>query len=221
MPSQSGKAIWGDRFDEAFGKWCEDEARTWYDGTASFAARFGFESPINGAVGALSASMMEAIFAPMELEAGGCASPIEEAMLMALLTVGLQQAEGAECGRLVVGDLNGPEVLRIRPQTKVGRFRVDFQVELVSRTDFDDVDTAAVLVECDGHDYHERTKAQAKRDKSRDRALQSAGHQVLHYTGSEIWADPYAPATEVYDFLSAKFHEKWERNRAEAGEVEF
>lgn len=45
-----------------------------------------------------------------------------------------------------------------------------------------------VAIEVDGHEFHERTKAQAKRDKSRDRALTLAGWKVLRFTGSEVWA---------------------------------
>lgn len=47
-----------------------------------------------------------------------------------------------------------------------------------------------VAIELDGHDFHERTKEQAERDKSRDRLLQAAGWQVLRFTGSEVWRDP-------------------------------
>ncbi len=43
------------------------------------------------------------------------------------------------------------------------------------------------VIECDGHDFHERTKEQAQRDKKRDRELQAAGYKVFRFTGSEIW----------------------------------
>jgi very-short-patch-repair endonuclease len=36
-----------------------------------------------------------------------------------------------------------------------------------------------------------------QRDKKRDRALQTAGFEVHHFTGSEIWADPIECAREV------------------------
>lgn len=44
-------------------------------------------------------------------------------------------------------------------------------------------------VELDGHDFHERTKEQARRDRSRDRRVQSLGWRVFRYTGSEVYAD--------------------------------
>lgn len=49
---------------------------------------------------------------------------------------------------------------------------------------------ARIAVELDGHNWHERSKEQAKADKSRDRALAAAGWHVLRFTGSEIYEDP-------------------------------
>ena len=58
-----------------------------------------------------------------------------------------------------------------------------------------------VIIECDGHDFHEKTKEQAKRDKARDRVLQSTGKPVLHFTGSEIYNDAEKCVGEVIDLL--------------------
>lgn len=54
-----------------------------------------------------------------------------------------------------------------------------------------------IAIELDGHDFHERTKEQARRDRSRDRALTIAGWCVLRFTGSEI----YRGAWECVDDL--------------------
>jgi hypothetical protein len=43
---------------------------------------------------------------------------------------------------------------------------------------------------CDGHEYHERTKEQAKRDRSIDRKLQQMGWHVFRFTGSEVFKAP-------------------------------
>ncbi|MDP4163365.1 MAG: DUF559 domain-containing protein [Bacillota bacterium] len=56
-------------------------------------------------------------------------------------------------------------------------------------------------IECDGHDYHEKTKEQAKRDKSRDRDLQSLGFRVIHFTGSEIFSDPKKCVCQTFDII--------------------
>ena len=53
-----------------------------------------------------------------------------------------------------------------------------------------------IAVECDGHEFHEKTKQQAARDKARDRD---------RFTGSEIWKDPGACADEVLVHLWGEF----------------
>lgn len=74
---------------------------------------------------------------------------------------------------------------KITPQKQIGKYRVDFLVEgyyfeKPSRL-------TQIVIECDGHDFHERTKEQAGRDKKRDRELQALGFRVYRFSGSEIW----------------------------------
>lgn len=59
-----------------------------------------------------------------------------------------------------------------------------------------------LIVECDGHDFHERTKEQASRDRSRDRLAQDLGYQIHRFTGSELWRDPWACAEEVFNWAA-------------------
>ncbi|MDQ3254286.1 MAG: endonuclease domain-containing protein [Acidobacteriota bacterium] len=55
-----------------------------------------------------------------------------------------------------------------------------------------------LIVECDGHDFHEKRKEQAAKDKRRDRILQSLGYRVFRFTGSEIHNDAIACAIEAF-----------------------
>lgn len=73
----------------------------------------------------------------------------------------------------------------IVPQAKVGIYSVDFLFVIGTA-----LGPRWLAVECDGHDFHERTKEQAKHDKSRDRYMLERGIRVMRFTGSEIWADP-------------------------------
>lgn len=50
-------------------------------------------------------------------------------------------------------------------------------------------DFSWIAIECDGHDYHERTKEQAASDRSRDRALTADGWRVARFTGSELFGN--------------------------------
>lgn len=59
-----------------------------------------------------------------------------------------------------------------------------------------------LIVECDGHDFHERTKEQAARDRSRDRRYVESGYDVFRFTGSELWADPLGCAVQVYEWAA-------------------
>lgn len=77
-------------------------------------------------------------------------------------------------------------------QAKGKQYRVDLLLE-IHRGD-SSIDYA---IECDGHEFHEKTKEQARRDKARERALQGQGITVIRFTGSEIWDNPWRCAEEV------------------------
>ena len=72
--------------------------------------------------------------------------------------------------------------ITVHSQVESGKYIVDFLLEC-NRAD----KTTEVVIECDGHDFHEKTKDQAAHDKKRDRFLIEQGHKVLHFTGSEIY----------------------------------
>ena len=96
----------------------------------------------------------------------------------------------------------GLDKIVIFPQSKIGNYRADFLIlcELNDRHFW-------VVVECDGHDFHERSKEQARRDRSRDRWMTANKISVLRFTGSEIFKDPDACAEQVADFIASKFGE--------------
>lgn len=60
-------------------------------------------------------------------------------------------------------------------------------------------------VELDGHEFHEKTKSQAQRDKSRDRRSAAEGWITLRFTGSEVFADPDACLSELHEQFGAHF----------------
>jgi very-short-patch-repair endonuclease len=74
-----------------------------------------------------------------------------------------------------------------------------------------------VAIECDGHDFHEKTKEQAARDKARDRAITAEGYTLLRFTGSEIWANALACASECLSIASRQLSDAaeaaWEARR--------
>lgn len=60
-----------------------------------------------------------------------------------------------------------------------------------------------ILIECDGHEYHQKTKAQVKRDNERDYDLKMAGYEVLHFSGSQIYNDPMKCTEDIYRYAKA------------------
>lgn len=91
------------------------------------------------------------------------------------------------------------EWVKLEAQAPVLSYRADF---LITAKFYDRPDKRMIVVECDGHDFHERTKDQAARDKKRDRAMTTAGFSVLRFTGSEIHRDASACAKEVSKLLT-------------------
>lgn len=67
---------------------------------------------------------------------------------------------------------------------------LDWKVDFLLGMERDAGRPRFIVVECDGHEFHERTKEQAAKDRSRDRRLQDAGYRIHRYTGSEIYRDP-------------------------------
>ena len=74
-------------------------------------------------------------------------------------------------------------------QAEIGDYRADFVIVMGAAQRPANVGTR-IVVECDGHEFHDRTKEQAKRDRERDRFMQDQGFRVYRFTGSEIYNSP-------------------------------
>ena len=72
-----------------------------------------------------------------------------------------------------------------------------------------------IVVECDGHEFHSRTKEQAQHDRARDRRMQALGFIVLRFTGAELYRDGMRCAKEVMALIS-EFRAKAEMIEDEA-----
>lgn len=101
-------------------------------------------------------------------------------------------------------------------QYEVGPYRTDFACLFYSEvTPF-----KKVIVECDGHDFHEKNKEQAAKDKKRDRYFQQNGWQILHFTGSELYHDSKKCVKELHDIYQGIFFEALERRHQLEGDEE-
>lgn len=97
--------------------------------------------------------------------------------------------------------------LRVQKQVNVGPYTADFIISVEDETST----LPKIDFECDGHDFHERTKEQAEHDKKRDRYFQQNGYIVFRYTGREIWRDPESCATEAFEHLRLLEHKECAR----------
>lgn len=156
-----------------------------------------------------------------------CESPIESLFAGALLAGGWEVLPG----RAWYETYNGLSAHSIKPSptllgSELAGFSIVLQAEVVDasglagkaalrplppkyRIDFAFVSDSwlpsqvRLAVELDGHDFHERTKEQAQRDKARDRWLTSRGWRVLRFTGSEVFRDAKACADEALRVMTA------------------
>jgi very-short-patch-repair endonuclease len=102
----------------------------------------------------------------------------------------------------IVTDSNSD--LCIEPQKIVLDWPVDYVFTVKSECGI----VSHLSVECDGHDFHERTKEQAARDRSRDRRLQEVGHTVFRFTGAELYRDAFGCAVQVLKWAEASAWKK-------------
>lgn len=73
-------------------------------------------------------------------------------------------------------------------QKRIANYRVDFLLRW-----------SAIVIETDGHAFHNRTPEQVTRDNIRDRALQRMGYMVLRFNYQEITRDLEQCVDEVID----------------------
>lgn len=81
----------------------------------------------------------------------------------------------------------------LNPQAEIGDYRVDF--ELVNNYG------KKIVIECDGHDFHQKTKEQVKKDNQRERDLKKLGYEVVRFSGSEIFEDAEKCVQELLDIM--------------------
>lgn len=146
-----------------------------------------------------------------------CESPIEELMALAMWFRGTwTNLLGTEITSLEQAMEQSKELRGavLATQVTVGSYRVDL---LALWHHGDDEPVSAYAIECDGHDFHEKTKEQAARDKSRDRAITAIGVKVLRFTGSEIWRSADECAGQVLRCMHMDWCEVQDRRATRAG----
>ena len=89
----------------------------------------------------------------------------------------------------------------LRPQARVstdaGQVNIDFVVNRANGL-------LPLAIELDGHEFHEKTKAQAAHDRKRERSIVRSGYLVVRFTGHEIFQDAAVCVKEVVDLITRR-----------------
>lgn len=132
-----------------------------------------------------------------------CESPIEQ-----LLSLALKQLNIVNIYKF------NPfiDIVEIEKQKEIQcenkKYRVDFFIPVIYKNQ----ENKCFIVECDGHEFHQKTKEQVERDNTRMRKLQKAGYEVIRFSGTEIWHRPYKCAEEVLNIILSKCQYAKEEN---------
>ena len=93
-----------------------------------------------------------------------------------------------DCGRIFT------EPVLFLGWVEIGNYRVDF--ELINHKD------KKIIVECDGHEFHQKSKQQVEKDNQRERDLKKLGYEVVRFSGSEIFKDAEKCVEDLLDILN-------------------
>lgn len=135
----------------------------------------------------------------------GISSPIEQLFFIALHAVA--RANLCDVDAEAYMDHAGNHCIgagvHTQPQFKIGTYRVDFLIQHLGYGAMAWAEREEVVVELDGHDFHDKDKRQRSYEKARERHIVKAGYKILRYTGSDVVADPYKVAYEVLETVGA------------------
>ena len=65
-----------------------------------------------------------------------------------------------------------------------------------------------LAIECDGYEFHKKTKEQVQKDNEREFDLKMAGYDILRFSGTQIYNNPMKCAKDTYDYIIKKIQEE-------------
>jgi hypothetical protein len=135
-----------------------------------------------------------------------CGPPLELALAHAFSRLSRFEWRDEGAHPWVVGTWPG-WFLTLFAQPQYGRYWPDFAItgESPRHPNVSAPDNALppfiVIIEVDGHEFHEKTKEQAEHDRRRDRFMTSTNARLFRFTGSEVFRDADACALEVFEHV--------------------
>lgn len=124
-----------------------------------------------------------------------CESPIEQLLSLSLEELNIKQ----------IYNFNPfVDVIEVEKQSEIKcgnkKYRVDFLIPVAYKNQ----GNKCFVIECDGHEFHQKTKEQVEKDNTRTRDLQKAGYEIIRFSGTEIWHRPYKCAKDVLNIILSK-----------------
>jgi very-short-patch-repair endonuclease len=132
-----------------------------------------------------------------------CESPIEQLLAINLERINL----------LGIGNVNPfVDVIAIEKQQEIKiSKKVTYRVDFLITVDYKNQGMKGFVIECDGHEFHQKTKEQVEKDNQRTRDLQMKGLEVIRFSGTEIWHRAYRCACEIRKLILSKCEYKKEK----------
>lgn len=124
-----------------------------------------------------------------------CESPIEQLLAIELEDLRLDRIVNFNPFIDVVGIDKQQEVIANNK-----KYRVDFLIPVIYKNQ----ENITFIVECDGYEFHQKTKKQVESDNKRQRDLQESGYEVIRFSGTEIYHKPYQCALTVKNIILSK-----------------
>ena len=119
-----------------------------------------------------------------------CESPLERAFLVGMLAYSREF--------MTPNLLKQGEVIEL--QKKIGNYRCDF---VYTPNSENQTSKKPIVIEVDGHSYHEKSVKQATNDRQRDRFLADKGYKVLRFHRAEIEASLEEAIASLDDSINA------------------
>jgi very-short-patch-repair endonuclease len=107
--------------------------------------------------------------------------------------------------QIIAGTQVDQPQLRLTLQEQRGEYRVDFELAYHPRGG----PLKTMVIECDGHEFHDRSVEQATRDRRRDRRFLAEGTPTFRFTGWEITRNAGACADEIMKFWESCTGRRW------------
>ena len=60
-----------------------------------------------------------------------------------------------------------------------------------------------LVIECDGHEYHNATKEQVEHDNERDFDIKESVYDIIHFSGSQLFKYPMKCAEQAYKYFKS------------------